>query len=193
MFTLSKKKVLDGVVTVNVDTVKLSSWTLVNQHPTSVFFYKSVGRRTHLLGSTSIGGGDDLKSETCSAVFKDLIFVGDFDGKVHTFEVSSGDDVTDGPYKRRSVEKLHRSKVAALSVIDVDDVMLLATASADGFVRLWRVVDAENFRLVGEFSGRGIPFVSMASVVNKNRFKKYEVNLLVADLKGVYVLSLHVL
>lgn len=203
-FPMSKKKLLEGNVVLNVDTVKARrSLAVGNQHLTSVFFFKTSGQLTNSLSFTGIGGSLH-KSETCSASYKDKIFIGDFDGKVQLYEVlsSSGgggdavDDVTDGskaPFKRLCVEKLHRSKVVAASVIDVDDVLLLATASADGFVRLWRIAGSEKFHQVGEFSGRGIPFVSMAAAVTKSKFKKPEVHVFVADLKGVYVLSLHVL
>ena len=205
-FPMSKKKLLEGNVVLNVDTVKARrSLAVGNQHLTSVFFYKTSGQLTNSLSFTGIGGSLH-KSETCSASYKDKIFIGDFDGKVQHYEVLSGssgrssgavdDDVTDGskgPFKRLCVEKLHRSKVVAASVIDVDDVLLLSTASADGFVRLWRIAGSEKFHQVGEFSGRGIPFVSMAAAVTKSKFKKPEAHVFVADLKGVYVLSLHVL
>ena len=203
-FPMSKKKLLEGNVVLNVDTVKARrSLAVGNQHLTSVFFFKTSGQLTNSLSFTGIGGSLH-KSETCSASYKDKIFIGDFDGKVQLYEVlsSSGgggdavDDVTDGskaPFKRLCVEKVHRSKVVAASVINVDDVLLLATASADGFVRLWRIAGSEMFQQVGEFSGRGIPFVSMAAAVTKSKFKKPEVHVVVAVLKGVYVLSLHVL
>jgi len=130
---------------------------------------------------------------TASATFKNLHFFGDVDGRIHLFASSPNDASV---FERRCVEKLHRSTISAASVVNVGDVLLLSTASCDGFVRLWKVdveTDRAKISQVGEFFGRGLPLVSLAAVVSRNQSKKDEVHLLVCDVKGVYVLALHML
>ena len=127
---------------------------------------------------------------TCSATHKMRHFFGDVRGNVHVF----ASDASDG-LKCQQTEKLHSSTIVGLTFVDnSSEVVFLATASHDGFIRLWKIEDessSENlkFSQIGEFSGRGIPFISMTSLVAA----KKATNLLVCDKIGVYVLELHFL
>ena len=194
-FSVNKKKLFDADAVVKNDAVTSKTRPSFLKRLTSIFFYKTAGLAMPAVGYGGQGGCKFGANEdiwfTCSASIKNLHFFGDVHGKIHLFETPDATNV-----ERRYNEEVHASSVVAASIVSVENVILLATASADGYVRLWKVEASQDAKIsqIGEFFGRGIPFVSMTAVVTKN--KNYskgsdQVNVFVSDEKGVYVLDLH--
>jgi WD40 repeat protein len=165
----------------------------------TVYFYKDIGPTN--VPTFGYAGQEGCKFEfssdnwmTCSATQKMRHFFGDVRGNIHVFASGHSDH-----FECQQIEKVHSSTIVSLAFVEnSSELNLLATASNDGFIRLWKIEEESSteklkFSQIGEFCGRGIPFIAMTAPTLKKTSKNEGTNLLVCDKIGVYVLDLHFL